>query len=427
MQARFVTLAMLLVASASGACGSTTPSTSSERSTISFGAWSDAFAQEWLKGAPQMATRAQYFAGAEQDALDRQLALIGEWGSTFGVAAASRRASLARRGRAELQRIPAESMTPQQRTAAALLHWSLDDAIVSAEFATHSYVFDQFNGLQLELVNHLTQTHPIRNRRDIENYLARLALVAPRIDEGIAETRAVTTAGILPPRFILERTIEQIDGFLGNAPRDNVYVSTLDTRMAAMGAAISSADRQTFLTGAEMTTTGAVIPAYRRIRDYLADQLSKATADAGVWRLPRGDVFYAQALSRFTTTKLTADEIHVIGLREVARLEGEMETILRQLGYTNGTVNARYAQLEAALQPKGAGDPRPQILADTEKWVRDAERRAATLFDLRPKAPVEVRREPAFSEKTAAAHYTDPAPDGTRPGVYWLPLPAEPA
>ena len=83
-------------------------------------------------------------------------------------------------------------------------------------------------------------------------------------------------------------------------------------------------------------------------------------------------------------------------------------------------------QLEAALQPKGAGDPRPGLLADNEKWVRDAERRAATVFDLRPKAPVEVRREPAFSEKTAAAHYSAPAPDGTRPGIYWLPLPGAP-
>ena len=98
----------------------------------------------------------------------------------------------------------------------------------------------------------------------------------------------------------------------------------------------------------------------------------------------------------------------------------------RQLGYTNGTVNARYAQLEAALQPKGSGDPRPGILADNEKWVRDAEQRAALLFDLRPKAPVVVRREPAFSEKTAAAHYTNPAPDGSRPGVFWLPLPGPP-
>ena len=425
MPTRLLVLA-LLVATASGACRSTTPATESAPATPSFDAWSEALTQEWLKIAPQSATRSQYFAGAEQDAFDRQLALIGEWGNTFGATAAAQRASIAQRALGELQRIPAESLTPQQRVSSALLQWSLEDASAFAEFANHSYVFDQFNGLQLELVNHLTQTHPIRNRRDIEHYLARLALVAPTVDTGITEARAQVAAGIIAPTFILERTIAQIDGLLQASPRENVYVSTLDTRMGALGEALPPADRQAFLAEAEKTTSAGVIPAYRRIRDFLDEQLPKATNDAGIWRLPGGDAFYTFSLKRFTTTNLTADEIHNIGLREVARIEGEMDTILRQLGYANGTVNQRYTQLEAAIQPKGTADPRPQILANAERTVRDAERRAALLFDLRPKAPVDVRREPPFSEKTAAAHYTDPSPDGTRPGIYWLPLPGAP-
>lgn len=103
-----------------------------------------------------------------------------------------------------------------------------------------------------------------------------------------------------------------------------------------------------------------------------------------------------------------------------------MDGLLRSLGYSSGTLNERYAQLVAPLQPKATDDPRPQILAEYEKWLRDAERRAAELFDLRPEARVEVRREPAFSEKTAAAHYTEPAPDGSRPGIFWVPLPGPP-
>src|SRR5688572_1203465 len=180
MPTRF--LALLLIACAAAACGRTAPSTESSSSPASFDAWSDTFVREWLRDAPQTATRTQYFSGAEQDALDRQLSLVGEWGTVYGASAAARRAALAGRGREELQGITAESMTPQQRTSAALLQWALDNTIASAEFATHSYVFDQFNGFQLELVNHLTQTHPMRQRRDVENYLARLDLVAPRID-----------------------------------------------------------------------------------------------------------------------------------------------------------------------------------------------------------------------------------------------------
>jgi uncharacterized protein (DUF885 family) len=425
MPSRIFVCAVLLATVATG-CGRTAPSTNEEASAASFDAWSDTFTQDWLRDNPQAATRTQYFSGDEQNALDRQLSLVGEWGIIYGAGTASKRAALARRGLDELQRIPAGSMTSQQRTSAALMRWALEDTVASAEFATHSYVFDQFNGLHLDLVNHLTQSHPVRQRRDIENYIARLAAVAPLIDQGLVEARAAVAAGIVAPRFILERTIEQIDGFLRAAPRSNVYVSTLAERIGTLGEKIAPADRDTFVAAAEKTTAEAVIPAYRRVRDFLAEQLPKATDDAGVWRMPRGDAFYAQALRTFTTTSLTADEIHAIGLREVARLEGEMDTILRQLGYTSGTVNARYAQLEAALQPKGTADPRPGILADNEKWVRDAEQRAALLFDLRPKAPVVVQREPAFSEKTAAAHYSTPAPDGSRPGVFFLPLPGPP-
>jgi uncharacterized protein (DUF885 family) len=392
----------------------------------SFDTWSEAFVQEWMRDAPQFATRTQYFSGAEQDALDRQLTIIGEWGVAFGGAAARRRAALARRGLDELSRIPAESMTAVQRTSASLMQWALDDTIKGAEYAAESYVFDQFNGLQLDLVNHLTQGHPIRQRRDIENYLARLALVAPLVDEGIAEARSAVAAGIRPPHFILQRTIEQINGLLENGPRANVFVSTFDQRVGALGEAIPPADRASFVAAAEKTTADAIIPAYRRVRDFIAEQRPGATDEAGVWRLPRGDAFYRYSLERFTTTTLTPDEIHAIGLKEVARLEAEMDVILRQLGFTNGTVNSRFDQLEGTLQPKGTADPRPAILADNEKWVRDAERRSALVFDLRPKAPVEVRCEPPFSEKTAAAHYTTPAPDGTQPGVFWLPLPGAP-
>ena len=168
-----------------------------------------------------------------------------------------------------------------------------------------------------------------------------------------------------------------------------MYVSTLAERIGTLGEAIAPADRDTFVAAAEKTTAEGVIPAYRRVRDFLAEQLPKATDDAGVWRLPRGDAFYAQALRTFTTTSLTADEIHAIGLREVARLEGEMDTILRQLGYASGTVNARYAQLEAALQPKGTGDPRPGILADNEVGAR---RRAACRPAVRPASQGTSRR-----------------------------------
>jgi uncharacterized protein (DUF885 family) len=419
-------LLAILVLVAATACGRSESPAPAASSSDDFDAWADGFAEEWVRASPQLATRSQYFSGAEQDGLDRQLSMIGEWDWAFGSKAVADRAAQARRGLEALDRFNTASLTPQQRTSAAVIRWSLEDVVRVAEFPHYRYAFDQFNGFQLDLINALTQSHPIRRGRDVENYLARLTLVAGRVDEAIAEARAAQAAGVLPPRVIIQRMIEQLDGFLKTPARENVFVTTLGTRIASMKDPVSDDVRASSMSAAEKTVDDAIIPAYQRIRTMLQEQLPEATDDAGVWRLQRGTDYYAAQLATYTNTRLTADEIHAIGLREAARIEGEMDTILRQLGYSNGTVNQRYRQLEAAVQPKGPGDPRPQILAEAETWVRDAEKRAALIFDKTPRAPVEVRREPAFSEKTAAAHYTDAASDGSRPGIYYLPLPGPP-
>jgi uncharacterized protein (DUF885 family) len=419
---RVLAILILVAATACGRTDSPAPTASSS----DFDGWADGFAEEWVRASPQLATHTQYFSGAEQDGLDRQLSMIGEWDWAFGSKALADRAAQARRGLEALDRFNTASLTPQQRISAAVIRWSLEDVVRLAEFPHYRYVFDQFNGFQLDLINALTQSHPIRRVRDVENYLVRLTLVAGRVDEAIAEARAAQTDGVLPPRVIIQRMIEQLDGFLKTPARENVFVTTLATRIASMKEPISDDVRASSMSAAEKTVGDAIIPAYQRIRAMLQEQLPKATDDAGVWRLPRGAEYYAAQLATYTNTRLTADDIHAIGLREVARIEGEMDAILRQLGYASGTVNERYRQLEASVQPKGPGDPRPQILAEAEKWVRDAEKRAALVFDKTPHAPVEVRREPAFTEKTAAAHYSDPASDGSRPGVYYLPLPGPP-
>ena len=156
----------------------------------SFDSWADQFAAEWVRLNPQFATLTQYFSGAEQDANDRTLVLGVAFGFTYGVKAARVAAEVARRGLRELGRFPKADLTPSQRTSAAVIQWTLEAAIADAEFAGHDFVFKQLFGLHLALVDFLTTTHPIRNRRDVENYLARLALVAPIVDEGIAEAKA---------------------------------------------------------------------------------------------------------------------------------------------------------------------------------------------------------------------------------------------
>ncbi len=382
---------------------------------LTFDGWVDAFSAEWVRGDPNTATTTQYFDDAEQDDLDRQLTPITK---EFRVA----RAALARRGLADLARFDQKELTESQRVSAAMLAWQLDDIVRSEDFEDYRMVFQQFSGLQVHLVNFLSQTHPIRNRRDVQNYLVRLGLVAGQIDEGIAQAKDRATRGFIPPDFILQSTIAQFDRFLAGTPAHNVLVTSLAER-AAKVSSITPEARAKFATAAEKTVTESIVPAFLRARVFLQDQLAFARADAGLWRFPGGEEAYANALRHSTTAELTAIQIHQLGLKEVARIEQEMDGLLRQLGYKAGSIKERMEKLEADSQPPGDPDPRAGLLTEYDHILRDAESRAARIFDLRPKAPVEVRREPSFTEKSAAAHYTVPAKDGSRPGIFWAPLP----
>ncbi len=380
-----------------------------------FDQWTDAFAADWVRSDPELATTTQYFTGAEQDTLDRQLTPISK---DYRAARVAR----AQAGLEALAKFDRAELDADQRISAAMLQWQLEAVVRAAPFEDFRFVFQQFSGLQARLVNFLSQTHPIRNRRDIENYLARLERVAPLIEEGIALATERDARGYIPPKFILVSTIAQFDRFLAGAPHDNVLVASLDERAAKL-ANMSAYERAAFVAAAEKIVTDAVLPAFGRAQGLLKVELSDASDDAGIWRFIDGDKAYAQALHQLTTTDYTAEQIHLLGLKEVARIEAEMDGLLKQLGYADGTIKARMEKLEADSQPPAEPDPRPALLARYEEILGDAEKRAALLFDLRPKAPCVVKREPPFTEKSAAAHYTAPARDGSRPGIFWAPLP----
>jgi uncharacterized protein (DUF885 family) len=380
-----------------------------------FDAWAEDLAEQAMRADPEAATRAQYFSGEEQEALDRRLTPITK-------AYRAEQVAFARRALDELAGFDQEKLDSQQRASAELIEWHMQDVVRGEPFEDHRLVFNQFRGLHVQLVQFLTQIHPVRNRRDAENYLERLGLVAAQIDEGIAQARDAAERGFLMPDFITRSAIGQFDRFLTDEPADNVLVTSLDER-AAKVEGLAEADRKALVAAAEALLREQIIPAFHRARALLEEQLPRTTADAGWWRLPHGDEAYAFALAHFTTTALDAREVHETGLREVARIEAEMDVLLRQLGYSEGSVQERFKKLNADLQPPPEPDPRPTLLARYEEILADSLARAQEYFDLQPKARCIVLREPVFTEKTAAAHYTTPARDGSRPGIFWAPLP----
>jgi uncharacterized protein (DUF885 family) len=381
---------------------------------VSFDDWADKVANAKLRNDPEQATQKQYFSGSEQDQLDRKL-------TPNSVVYRAGEVANAKTALAQLKKIDQKGLTPQQRASAASIAWSLQGAVDAYPYADYNFVFNQFGGLHVQIVNFLTQAHPIRNQRDIENYLERLKAVSGKMDTGILQARGAAGRGILMPTFLTQASIGQLDRFLDGAPENNVFVATLVQRMSGLKD-VTPEQQSKFAAEATGIVKESIIPVFQRTRSLLQEQLPRTTNDAGLWRLPKGDKAYAVLLKQMTSTTYTPQQIHDIGLREVARIEKEMDGLLASLGYKDGGIKQRMEKLEADSQPKEA-DPRPALLARYDEILRDAEARSKELFDITPKAPVVVKREPPFTEKTAAAHYTGPAKDGTRPGIFWAPMP----
>ncbi len=421
-QTQSLLLASAITAVLLGACVSTAPTASAPalpspaamRDAASVAEFFAAFTDEWMRRQPSASTGSRYFEGALQDQMDRQLTPESARFDKETVA-------LARTGLARLAAFDRDEMSPTDRMSADLMQWQLQGIIDGERFSDTQYPLQQFGGANVGLPNLMTVIHPLRNARDADNYLARLRLFDQRMGEAAQEARNQAAKGILPPRFILQATIAQMRQFIAPAPAANPLVTTLAAKLGDVDE-VAPARRQALVDEATSIVGSSVYPAWRAAIAVLESQVPRSTDDAGLWRFGNGREAYAHRLRQATSTDLDAGQIHAIGLREVARIEAEMDAILRSIGRSKGSVKARVEQLKAVLAYPETDAGRARIMADIDTMIRDAERRADALFDIRPKAEVIARPYPEYRWASAAASYTAPPLDGSRPGVYQMPL-----
>jgi uncharacterized protein (DUF885 family) len=372
------------------------------------------FTDDWVRHDPNLATSARYFTGEEQDRLERQLRPETQaWKRD--------RIRRARQGLAELRKFDRARMTDTQRVSADLMQWQLDTVVREEPYLDFTFPLEQFNGVNVGLIETLTVRHPLLSEKDASSYLAVLAQVSPRMEEAIAEAQRIAIKNMFPPRFILEATLAQLKQFIAPPPAQNPFVTAFDQKMTAVKA-ISDGRRAELRADAERIVNAQVYPAWQKAIALLEPLRDRATDDAGIWRFKGGAEDYAYALRRYTTTKLTAEQIHQIGLQQVDRIETEMDAIFRRLGRTQGTLKERIAVLSKDLAYPRTEDGRKLIMADVEQILRDAQKRSESLFDRVPKSPVNAQPFPRFREANAAANYNSPAPDGSRPGIFQIPL-----
>ncbi|NBB92793.1 MAG: DUF885 family protein [Gammaproteobacteria bacterium] len=313
-----------------------------------------------------------------------------------------------------------------------LLSYDVFDFFMSNQMADadrwrfHNFPVNQLFGVQSTLPDFMVQQHVVEDELGAEHYIARLSQFDEKFDGVLEGLRIREERGILPPAFAVTKVIEQVEGFLDSAPERHLLVAQFDEKLDAIDESELGQDRRDELRAQVVEAVEqSVYPAYENLLAYLRELSPKATSNGGVWRLPDGDAFYQQAIRQHTTTDMSADEIHEIGLAEVERIGREMDAILRAEGLTEGTIGERVQQLaqrpDQLYADTEAG--RERILADYQTIIDEIDPAMDEYFNLRPETGVQVKRVPEFSEETSAgAYYQRPSLDGKRKGTFFANL-----
>ncbi|WP_298331202.1 DUF885 family protein [Asticcacaulis sp.] len=283
------------------------------------------------------------------------------------------------------------------------------------------YILSQLNGSYQSTPDFLANQHTIENKADAEAYLARLEAFAVLIGQETESFKGDVAKGVVPPDFVIDKALTQLQALAAIKGADSSMARALITKTADKGVAGDwAAEAAKRIDGPVAKALNAQIDALKAVRP-------KATHDAGVWKLKDGDAYYAFAAgsSSGTTTKMTPDEIHKIGLDMVRELSAEADAKFKALGLTQGTVGERMAAI--AKDPKYVYDntdaAKDKLLADLNVQIRAIEAKLPDWFGVLPRTPVVVRRVPKEIEAGApGGYYQRPTLDGSRPGAYYINL-----
>ena len=313
----------------------------------------------------------------------------------------------------------------------AQLSWHLFeyDAERSAEgqrWTDHRYTFTPRSGPHMNAASFLINNHRVDTVEDAEAYIGRLRNLPVYMDQSIANSRRSAEIGVLTPLWTYEPMITTARNIISGAPFDDGEASPLLADFTGKVEALGlEADEQARLIGeAEAALTEAVAPAYERVIALFEEQAAVATEDDGVWKHPDGGEFYNYLLNGYTTMDLSAEEIHQLGLSEVARIHDEMRGIMEQVGYEGSLQDFfEFMRTDEQFYYPNTDEGRAGYLADATALIDTMRETLPQMFNTFPRAEMEVRRVEIFRQDSAGkAFYQRPAPNGSRPGVYYANL-----
>ncbi len=302
------------------------------------------------------------------------------------------------------------TLTPEQQISYDVYEWYLDDLVQMQEFMYYDYPVTHFiTGIQNQLIQFFTDIHPITSKKDAEDYVSRLSQVDTKFDQLIEGLALREEAGIIPPKFIIQWSLYDIRRIAQGSARSLPFYAAFQEKVNALDE-LSTEEKESLLESAENAINESVIPAFVSLRDYLTQLESVAPTDDGVWQFPRGDEYYAYMLRHYTTTDLTADEIHTLGLQELERIHGEMRQIFDELGYPE---DESLTQLFSRVARDGGYVAGNDMVETYEALIEEADENLDAAFDMRPRAEVIVIGGPI------GGYYVPGSLDGSRPGAFY--------
>lgn len=323
-------------------------------------------------------------------------------------------------------------LSPQARLSYDYWVYRAQRATQDAKYRAHWYLFDQVGGGHTELPEFMINYHQVASIQDMRDYNTRLQGIARALGQLLERAQEAAADGIRPPRFAYDIVIEEAGKVItgapfGNGPIDAPLWADARAKLTALGAAggVEEPVAASLLASTRNTLVTEVQPAYQALITWLQRDRQHSLADpAGAASLPDGVAFYGHALQYFTTTDLSASEVHALGLAEVSRLRAAMEAIKDQLKF-DGTLAEFFDFVRSDARFYYANDDagRQAYIEETRHYLELIERKLPEYFGVLPRANLEIRRVEAFREQDgASASYADGTADGTRPGVYYMHL-----
>jgi uncharacterized protein (DUF885 family) len=419
----------LLIALLVGACEQSAPPAATdavateaervERESVRLNEWLDARYEEQLDFSPLQKTQL-----GRKDDYDR----IDDYSEAGRLAELEWRRATVR----ELERdFDRSLLTQEAQTSYDLWVYGLERAETSWPFRRHGYMFHQMQGPHTYLPQALINFHRVDEEADLVAYIARIGEAGRAIGQALERAQLAAGEGVRAPRFAYDAVIEQSRAVITGAPFGGTGESPLYADVTAKanalvaGGKIAPARADELRAAASTALTERFKPAYDALIAWAeADRANADEAASGVWKLPEGAAYYSERLAASTTTQMTADEIHALGLAEVERIHAEMEVIKQRVGF-DGTLQEFFASLRGNPQFlfPNTDEGREGYLQASRDFYAGIEARLPEYFGIRPKAGLVVKRVEAFRERPGQAqHYVAGTPDGSRPGTYYVHL-----